>query len=1709
MRHAQIMPFLAAVVAALGLCGSSRAADANRLAYLDSLDPYYVSRNFPKLTTPQWVGEEGVDAVVILSIDDMRDPARYEPVIRPALDRLKQIDGKAHFSIMTCKIDPSDPRIQKWLAEGVSLECHTIDHPCPILANDDLARARKTFDDCIDLMDAIPGSRSVAFRTPCCDSKNTFSPRLISELFDATTQKGNFLQIDSSVFHRFTADDPALPRDLVLNDAGADRYQRYVPFPSYADDIRDYPYPYVIGRLCWEFPCVTPTDWQSFNIQQAANPQLLKDWEAQLDATVIKKGTFTLCFHPYGWSSPQQIAALVDYADKTYGKRIRFLNFREVLERLNKNLLGGQSLRAAAGGDNGVRLLDLNNDGYLDVVISNDKVRQTRVWDAATSKWLTSDFPAKVAGGQFGIVRSDGAATVLVADATMRNAWTFSNENWIADAQLGVLLQSDPAILTQRDGIDQGVRLRDIDGEGICQLIISNPSRQAIYRLGAYADAWAKLPFSLPQGATIVDARGRDAGLRFVDVEETGFPAVLFSDEKTSSLFLFDSPKDGWSRTVMSGPRVEGDQTQLPPIVRDGTNNGVWFLHRTMWAQNETTSTLPDVVDRRTFNTLLAKVDPIAKSPEASLHSIEVHAGFQVELVACEPMLQSPIAFAWGPDGRFWVVEMGDYPLGLDGKGKPGGRVKILESTHNDGHYDKMTIFLDGIPFPTGVMPWGRGAIITAAPNILYAEDSKRDGHCDVKKTLFTGFVEGNQQHRVNGLVYGLDNWAHGANGHSGGIVKSFKGGEAVNISGRDFRVRPDEGIIDTEVGMTQFGRCMDDWGNWFGNDNSNPGFQFVLEERYLRRNKFYATQSARVDVSDEPGAVAVYPASRTLPRFNDPWGADHFTSACSVSIYRDNLFGPALSSISLISEPVHDLVHAELIHRDGTLYHSSRLEDETTSEFWRSSDNWTRPTTVRTGPDGALWIADMYRYVIEHPQWIPKDWQARLDLRAGQDKGRIYRMYPVGAKLRAIPRLDGLDAAGLVAALDSPSGWQRDMAQQLLVRGKEKSAAPLLARMIRESKNPLARVHALCALDGIDALAADDVLAALKDSAAGVRRHAVRLCEGRFSQFPQLGPAMLNLLSDPDAQVRLQLACTLGEWDDPRAGETLGRLLLRDGDEKYIAAGAYSSINDKNLDVVIHTVMAGDNARPASQAVLVTLLKIGSGMGNSKATAALLSAVTRSEKGTYTVAQFNSLSALLDTLGASGDSLEKMAGANDPDLKSAVDQLSGVFQSARTLARDDSAKMEGRAAAVGILAQGNDHRDDDIKLLAEFLQPQSPEPLQHAAAATLGRLRSAESFRLLLSGWRGYSPAMRLQALDLLVGRGDAAAMVIEAVEKKQIAALDIDAPHRQRLLQSGDRALRARAAAVFARAINPNRQKVVDAYSAAMNLKGSSAHGGEIFAKTCSGCHQLAGVGHAVGPDLASVGDKSIEGLMIDILDPNRAVEPQYINYIAETRDGETISGVLRSETGNSVTLRIPQGIEQTVLRSNLKLLRSTGLSLMPEGLETGISPQDLADLIAFVQSAAPAMKPKSFEGNRPEVVMPSSDGALRLLPSNCEIFGSKLTLEKRYGNLGQWTADNDRAVWTVQPARAGTYLVYLEYACDPPSAGNILGLQCGAERLVWRIAGTNNRDTYHREFIGEMTLSARRQRLTARADGRISGSLLDLRSIEIFPVPPKLGP
>jgi putative membrane-bound dehydrogenase-like protein len=1459
-------------------------------------------------------------------------------------------------------------------------------------------------------------------------------------------------------------------------------------------------------------------------------------------------------FHPHNWIKAEQIVELIDYAIAKHGRKVKFLTFREAIDRLNDNMLAGQSLRSGDGQDNGVRIFDVNGDGFMDSVIGNDAMQQTQLWLPSRSSWRKGTFPVRLverheqngstldAGVRFGIFQRDGSPSLIVQNETTSGVWHFESTRypiWIRNqASIANLEVDGELVMSARDGRDRGMRLRDVDGGGQCELVVSNEKQQAIFHWDAkrrdFEHRWS---YGLPAGTTLVDVHGRDSGLRFIDVNQDGRDDVVFSNEREFSIHLFTSIADGWSHRAVAGKRPSDQRIEIPAIVRSGLNNGFFVHARHLFWQNEDTAKLKDLLDRRSFDELLAEEQPRAKTPQESLKSIRARPGFEVELVAAEPLVMDPIAFAWGPDGKFWVVEMGDYPLGVDGKGKHGGRVRFLEDTDGNGRYDKSTVFLDELGYPTGVMPWRKGVLVTCAPEIFYAEDTDDDGKADKKEVLFTGFAQGNQQHRVNGLVWGLDGWVYGANGDSGGMVTSAKTGEKVNIGGRDFRFRPDTGEIDPVTGQTQFGRARDDWDNWFGCNNSNPMYQFVLPDHYIRRNPHMPAPDPRVNVSVVPGASPVFPISRTLERFNDPNTANRFTSACSAIVYRDDLFGPAFEGNSFVSEPVHNLIHHEVMSpKKGTgvvsparavpanrtqsavpkrlpspfsetvTFESRRATEEQTSEFLASSDNWFRPTMIQTGPDGALWIADMYRLVIEHPEWIPKEWQERLDLRAGHNMGRIYRVVPVGTKPRTIPRMDMLDTAGLVAALDSPSGWQRDMAHMMLLWRNDESAGTGLERLVETCERPAARLHAICALDGLGGLREPVLLRALIDAHPGVRRHAVRLAESRLDDSPALAEAVLRLTADPDAHVRMQVAFSLGEWSDARAGRALGQIALRDSGDAFIT-GAVASSATRHAAEILAAVsgprepVANGNAGPPTELIERLVGQIAA-QDDAAALGRSLAAITRLPKnGKPEAWQVAAVAGVMDALDRRGKPLAELAKGGDAEMKSAVARLAELVRSSRAIAADTAAATPDRVAAVRLVGRGPDQSPSDLETIAALFSPQTPGELQDAAVAAAARLRDPHVPERLLDGWPSHGPRVRSAVLDTLLGRDPWWVTLLDRIESGRVPTSEIDAVHRQRMLDHKSSVVRDRAAGLFGRPSDESRQRIIGEYAGVPKLAADRERGAAVFKKTCAPCHRIGDAGHEIGPDLGAMANRSPEFFLAAILDPNRAVETRYLSYIAATTDGRILTGMLAAETGNSVTLVAQEGKRETLLRTDIESLQSTGKSLMPDGMERDIPPQAMADLFAFLHSAGPPRK--SFAGNQPEVVKPELlRHELYLLATTAEIYGSTLVFEDKYKNLGYWSSENDHAVWNFEVDRPGKYAVMLDYACDDSTAGNAYVLEVGDAQITGTVAGTGNWDTYKQLRIGTLMFAAGQHRLIIRSAGKPTGAMIDLRGIRITP-------
>jgi putative heme-binding domain-containing protein len=794
------------------------------------------------------------------------------------------------------------------------------------------------------------------------------------------------------------------------------------------------------------------------------------------------------------------------------------------------------------------------------------------------------------------------------------------------------------------------------------------------------------------------------------------------------------------------------------------------------------------------------------------------------------------------------------------------------------------------------------------------------------------------------------------ANGDSGGEVKSAKTGQVVNINNRDVRVRPDTGEIEAVAGKAQFGREQDDWGNWFGNNNSNPLYHYALDERYLRRNPHVPTPDGKVNVPSVLGHAPVFPASRTVPRFNDHHTANRITSACSSIIYRDELFGPEFAGNSFVSEPVHNLVHREVLSPQGVSFTSRRAADEAKREFLASSDNWFRPTTIRVGPDGALWIADMYRETIEHPEWIPDEWEKRLDLRAGHDRGRIYRVTPAGISPRKTPRFDRLDAAQLVSLLESPGGTVRDMAQQRIIELADVSIVGDLEKMARSSKRATARLHALCTLDGLKQLTAPRaslVEACLSDAHPTVRRHALRLAEPLLAGSPSLERVCLRLCDDADMAVRQQVAYTLGECRSADATGALAQLIVENLGERLICAAAVSSLRADNVASVwseIERRLGGEKRLPTE--LLEAFVATTVGVDPAGGWMPVADRISRSDDGRYADWQLAALVALVESLARKGQSLSEQL-AKAPADSSQARQMRAMLENARKTATDSKADLNARLTAIRLLSADRDTPAAGIERLMGLLSRNEPPSVQSAAASILLRMRSPDLPGRLFKAWPDLSPAVRRQIVAQVAQRSDWVTLALDAVEQGQLAASDFDADNRWRLFDDAEPAIRERAERLLGAALDRNRQEVVARFKK-LDHEGDASRGVAVFDKHCARCHRWGDRGQSIGPDLASIRDRLPETMLVAILDPNRAVEARYVSYTATTQEGLSYTGIITLESDTSITLALPDGKQQALLRSEIEELTSNGKSLMPEGLESELSQQDVADLLAMLEGS-----------------------------------------------------------------------------------------------------------------------------------------------------------
>ena len=917
-------------------------------------------------------------------------------------------------------------------------------------------------------------------------------------------------------------------------------------------------------------------------------------------------------------------------------------------------------------------------------------------------------------------------------------------------------------------------------------------------------------------------------------------------------------------------------------------------------------------------------------SPRESLPLFAVAPGLKVELVASEPNVVDPVAIRFDEDGRLWVVQMRDYPTAV--KGGPRSRISVLEDRDGDGFFESTTVFADGLPYATGVQPWRGGVFVTLSGKVVYMKDTDGDGQADKKETWFTGFAEGNTQLRANHPQLALDNHVYVASGLRGGTILNARDPQAapLSISGMDFRFDPSTGASEAVSGPGQFGLTFDDYGNRFVCTNRNPAIHIVLEDRHLKKNPLFAAPAVTHDVAKAAEQSRVFPIGPSWTTSN--LHAGQFTAACGLKIYRGDALPAEFRGNLFVCEPTGHLVHREIMRPAGVSFESTPAREGV--EFLASRDAWCCPVNMEVGPDGALYVVDMYRAVIEHPDWMPDELRHRPDLRYGNDRGRIYRIVPQDFRRPPAPPLSHESSTSLVADLGHPNAWWRETAARLLLERQDVSIGPQLREIVRGDGSTSARIQALWLLDGLGLLDDELLLEALGDGDPRLVEQAIVVSEPRLAKSRTLCERVSKLVDSDDPRVRFEALLTAtplpsaprhpaDSWEvdamliaaDDRGGTVLATM-LRD------PAALAANVSDPR-QLIVELARLATASSDAKQIALAVDSLLGDRQFGRAGLISVLSEAARHGR-------------------SFADVRSRLAAASQRGLDRALDD-----------ARRDA--VGSRQASVGAMRRnrfpGVCEQRDRIFVAARFERSPTADPTAGGRGARQNG--GPQTWQQVLASYTDATPTIKAAILDGTLGSRPRTSLLLDEVAAGRISPSQLDTNHVNRLLQHHDPELQARAWKILAASIPPDRQRALAEYQPVLTLTADAQRGREVFAKNCATCHHIGNVGSVVGPDISDSREKTAAQLLADIIEPNRAIDANYFSYSVLTTDGMVHTGILAAETSTSITLREPEGKSLTLRRDEIEELSSNGVSLMPEGLERLIPPQDMADLISFIKN------------------------------------------------------------------------------------------------------------------------------------------------------------
>lgn len=946
----------------------------------------------------------------------------------------------------------------------------------------------------------------------------------------------------------------------------------------------------------------------------------------------------------------------------------------------------------------------------------------------------------------------------------------------------------------------------------------------------------------------------------------------------------------------------------------------------------------------------------------------EIEAGFSLERVAAEPLIKDPVDLEFNELGDALVLEMPGYPF-EDQK----SRIVVLKDQDEDGIYDEKIIFIEGLQLASSFLPYKQGILVAAPPYLLYVQDENQDYIPEKVDTLMGGFATGNLQHNFNGLTLGLDNWVYAANGGNDGEPYWWEDPETkLDLRGQDFRFDLETKTIE-RLGESSggFELAMDEFGRIFETHNLEHISQLVFPDRYMQSGKTLIPHTLQ-NISDheENGLARIYPIGEQESRVNHPEQSGYFSGACGITYYGGGDFGSDYEQTVWVADVVLNLIHVDQIKPNSAGFIASRVQEN--RDFLASSDRAFRPVNMTVGPDGAMYVVDMYRKVIEHPEWIPDDIEKTLDLEAGKDQGRIYRITKENSKSEFVAE-DFSSQEGLVESLAHPNQWVRNTAHRLLM--DQELSMETLSKLKQDlsDKDQYAKLHGLWILSDKGELDMQAMLTALEDSSPQIRESALLIAEREYNSNSTLVEKGIERLTDSDSRVRMQAALSLS---------TLEAEKLADFKQAYlIAIEEAVALPSDNWNLAAYTLAAGNYStellvklleKPSSQIPNEFLSSLA--LSSSKIpeeTPRVLEALNKSRlalgEKEQIVHEFSrgleggngqSLVPYIASLEESGHlgMISELAELRNKLQLPTSPQYLQLSQGALTKVLDTSLPDSTRLQQLTMLELLP--YSEKSTVLFQCLDNSQPLKLQENALRQLSTVNEKEIGVQIVDMWQELSPQTRRYASDLLLYIETHHDALLTGLENGDIniGEMNFDLERRRTLLRWTDNEeTKRRAALLISDSGVTNRKEAIDQMNPALALEGSAVNGAKVYENVCANCHVYQNLGKEVGPVLTEIGRKSKETNFYDILDPNTAVDTKYINHRLETHAGVVHMGIVATETDENLTIKKMGGESVTINKSDIKEFRSLGTSLMMEGLENSMSHQEMADLLAFLQNGS----------------------------------------------------------------------------------------------------------------------------------------------------------